>query len=119
MSAGRMRAARGRRGTSLVEVLAAIAILGVGLGSVAALTRMSVAALTRVRALDEAHAVLQSFVDSASAAGTRPSSGSRELDSGLLSWEVPATPGDRAWAKFEHHAAPVAVEIEFVAQAAP
>lgn len=119
MKAGEPGRARNRRGTSLPEVLVAIAILGIGLGSVAALTRLSVSALVRVRATDEAHAVLQSFVDSTSAAGTRPFAGSRELDFGKLSWEVPASPGAVAWARFEHQSLPAPVEIAFVVRTTP
>ncbi len=108
-----------RAGTSLPEVLVAVAILGIGLAGVAALTRLSVSALVRVRATDEAQAALQSFVDSATAAGTRPSAGSRELEFGDLSWDVPAGAGDSAWARFEHQALPAPVEIAFVVRVVP
>lgn len=104
---------------SLPEALVAIVLLGVGLASVASLTRMSAAALVRVRALDETHAVLQSFIDSMSAAGTRPSSGTRALPFGELSWNVPAAGGAEATARFEHDALPEPVEFAFAVRVVP
>ncbi len=108
-----------RTGASLPEVLVALVVLGVGLASVASLTRMSVAALVRVRALDETHAALQSFMDSASASGARPSAGVRETRFGRLAWNVPAAPGAEATARFEHHALSAPVEFAFAVRVAP
>lgn len=107
------------RGTSLLEALIAIVVLSVGLGSVASLTRTSASALVRARALDETHAALQSFIDSAAASGAGPSSGSRDSAFGTLSWSVPAAPGAEATARFEHDALPEPVEFAFAVRADP
>ena len=106
-------------GASLPEALVAIVVLSVGLGSVASLTRMSAAALVRARALDETHAALHSFIDSASAAGVRPSAGARDLAFGRLAWNVPAAAGAEATARFEHDALPTPVEFAFAVRAGP
>ena len=105
-------------GTSLVEVVIAVAIVGVGIAGVASLTAASARILVQTRALDETHALLQSFVDSTTAsAGGGVESGSRTEATGVLTWSVPKTPGADAWARFEHAALSSPVQVEFVVPA--
>ena len=107
-------------GTSLVEVVVAVAILGVGIAGVASLTAAAARTLVRARSLDEAHMLLQSFVDSAVAAPVRgPESGRRVHPEGVLDWTVPSSPGSDAWVRFEHRGLPAPVRIEFVVPASP
>lgn len=109
-----------RAGTSLVEVVIAVVILGVGIAGVASLTAAAARTLVRARSLDEAHMLLQSFVDSAVAAPVRgPGSGRRVHPEGVLDWKVPAMPGSDAWVSFEHRGLPVPIRIEFVVPASP
>ena len=105
-------------GTSLVEVVIAVAIVGVGITGVASLTAASARILVQTRALDVSHALLQSFDDSATAsAGGGVESGSRTQATGVLTWSVPKTPGADAWARFEHAALSDPIQIEFVVPA--
>ena len=107
-----------RAGTSLVEVVIAVAIVGVGIAGVASLTAASARILVQTRALDETHALLQSFVDSAAAStGEGAESGSRTQATGVLTWSVPRTPGADAWARFEHAALSDPIQIDFVVPA--
>lgn len=107
-----------RAGTSLVEVIIAVAIVGVGIAGVASLTAASARILVQTRALDETHSLLQSFVDSvAASAGEGAESGSRTLATGVLTWSVPGTPGADAWARLEHAALSFPIQIDFVVPA--
>ena len=107
-----------RAGTSLVEVVIAVAIVGVGIAGVASLTAASARILVQTRALDETHALLQSFVDSAAASmGGGVESGSRSHPTGVLTWSVPRTPGADAWARFEHAALSSPIQIDFIVPA--
>lgn len=109
-----------RAGTSLVELVVAVAILGVGIAGVASLTAAAVRTLVRAGSLDEAHMLLQSFVDSAVAAPVRgPESGHRAHPRGVLYWTVPSAPGADAWVRFEHRGLPAPVRIDFVVPASP
>ena len=124
MSRNRLRsppanpAVTGAAGTSLVELVFAVTLLGVGLTAVASVTALAARELTRARSLDEAHAVLQSFVDSALAASAPgPESGSRTHSAGALHWSVPRAAGAAAWARFEHAALAEPVRIDFFASA--
>lgn len=113
---GGVRAARMKRsGSSLVEVVLAVAIVGVGIAGVASLTAASARVLVRTRALDETRMLLRSFADSASAS-TEPGAGtgSRTHAAGVLTWSVPGTPGAIAWARFEHNILPDPIRIDFV-----
>lgn len=106
---------RGRAGSSLVEVIIAVAILGVGIAGVASVTASSARILMQARALDEAHTILQSFVDSTSATAVAGvESGTATHATGVLTWSVPRTPGADAWARFEHVLLPSPVRIHFV-----
>ena len=111
-----------RAGTSLVELILAVAILGVGIAGVASLTAAAARTLVRAKALDETHILLQSFVDSAVAAAA-PSAGRgrRVHPSGVLEWNVPSVPGSDAWVRFEfeHEARAEAIRIDFVVPAHP
>ena len=105
-----------RAGASLVEAVVALAVLGVGVAAVAGLTAAAAQALARARALDDAHAVLESFVDSATAEhragqGGGVGVGRRTLEWGELSWEVAAA-GSIGWARVEHRALPSPVQVE-------
>ena len=109
-----------RAGTSLVELVVAVAILGVGIAGVASLTAVSARTLVRARSLDEAHVLLQSFVDSAvTATVPGPESGRRVDSTGTLDWSVPSAPGAHAWARFEHVALSEPIRIDFVVPASP
>ena len=101
----------------MVELLVAVAIVGLGVAGVASLTAASARSLVRARALDEAHVLLRSFADSVLAEGAH-GSGSADLPLGSLTWSVPRTPGGRGWARLEHTALPEAVRIEFTVAAA-
>lgn len=106
-----------RRGASLAEAVVALAVLGLGVAAVAGVTGGAARALARARALDDAHAVLERFVDSVAAVhGTGSGGGVRQgrlaLEWGDLSWEV-AAPGSVGWARVEHRVLPSPVEIEF------
>ena len=107
-----------RAGTSLVEVVIAVAIVGVGIAGVASLTASSARILVQTRALDETHTLLQSFVDSTVASvDGGAESGSRTNATGVLTWNVPRTPGADAWARFEHAALSHPIQIDFVVPA--
>lgn len=109
-----------RAGVSLIELVVAVVLLGVGIVGVSSLTAAAARTLVRARSLDEAHVLLQSFVDSAVAAAVQgPRSGQREHPSGVLAWSVPAAPGSPAWARFDHVALPAPVRIDFVVPASP
>ena len=109
-----------RAGTSLVELVVAVAILGIGIAGVASLTAASARTLVRARSLDETHVLLQSFVDSALAATVRgPLSGQQLLPNGVLGWGVPDAPGAEAWVRFKHTALPAPIRIDFVVPASP
>ena len=115
--------ARGRRrmnraGTSLVEVIIAVALVGVGIAGVASVTATAARVLVRTGALDETHALLQGFVDSVAAAPERGAeSGSRAYPVGVLAWSVPRTPGAAAWVSFGHDVLPDAIRVDFVVPA--
>ena len=105
-------------GTSLVELVFAVTLLGVGLTAVASLTALAARELATAGALDEAHGHLQAFVDSAWAASAPGmEAGSQAHEVGVLSWHLPRTPGAAAWARFEHHGLAGAVQIDFFAPA--
>ena len=106
-----------RCGGSFVEAVVALAVLGVGVAAVAGVTSGAAQALARARALDDAHALLDSFVDSVAAVHGAGSSGGADkgqvsLEWGDLSWEV-APPGSVGWARVEHRALPSPVEVAF------
>ena len=112
---GRGESRIGRAGSSLVEVIIAVAILGVGIAGVASVTASSARILVQARALDETHALLQSFVDSTLvSAGMGAESGSTTHATGVLTWSVPNTPGADAWARFEHALLSSPIRIDFV-----
>lgn len=109
-----------RAGTSLVEVIIAVVIVGVGIAGVASVTAGSARILVKARALDETHALLQSFVDSVAAGtGGGSESGSRTHETGVLSWSVPGTPGAGAWARFAHASLSSPIQVHFVIPALP
>ena len=109
-----------RAGASLVEVIVAVVIVGVGIAGVASLTAASARILVQVRAMDETHALLQSFVDSAAAAPRGGvESGSRTHPTGVLTWSVPGSPGAQAWARFDHAALSAPIQIDFLVPAKP
>ena len=117
---GRATCRIGRAGSSLVEVIIAVAILGVGIAGVASVTASSARLLMRARALDETHTLLQSFVDSTSATAVMGvESGTTTHATGVLTWSVPRTPGAGAWARFEHVLLSSPVQIDFVVPVAP
>lgn len=104
----------------MVEVVVAVVILGVGIAGVASLTAAAARTLVRAKSLDEAHMLLQSFVDSAVAAPVRgPESGRRAHPRGVLDWTVPSAPGSGAWVRFEHRGLPAPIRVEFVVPASP
>lgn len=105
-----------RAGTSLVELVVAIAIVGLGVAGVSSLTAAAARTLVRARALDEAHAELQSFVDSARVGGG-PVSGHEDLPTGRLTWHVPQDPGSEAWVQIDHIALPEPVVVRFLPRA--
>ena len=109
-----------RAGTSLVELVVAVAVLAVGFTGVARLTAASARTLVRARSLDESHALVQSFVDSVVAAPARGrESGRRVHPAGVLNWNVPSAPGSPAWVRFEHVALPEPIRIHFVVPSPP
>lgn len=115
---GHGAAGMNRVGTSLVEVIIAMAIMGVGIAGVASLTAASARILVQARALDQTHILLQNFVDSAVVSGgPGVESGSRTHATGVLTWNVPSTPGADAWARFEHTVLSSPVRIDFVVPA--
>ena len=101
-----------RVGGSLVELVAAVVVVGVGLTAVASLTATAARATARARALDESHAILQGFVDSLRVEGTA-GPGRAALPVGTVTWSVPIVPGEDAWVQFEHVALPDSVLIPF------
>lgn len=109
-----------RAGASLVEVIVAVVIVGVGIAGVSSLTAASVRILVQVRALDETHALLQSFVDSAAASpGDGAESGSRTHPTGVLAWLVPGSPGAEGWASFDHVLLSAPIRIDFFVPVSP
>ena len=109
-----------RAGTSLIELVVAVVILGVGIAGVAALTAAAAGTLVRARSMDEARVLLQSFVDSAvAAAAGGPESGRRAHPAGVLDWSVPPAPGSAAWARFDHVALTAPIRVDFVVPASP
>ncbi len=103
-------------GTSLAELVVAVAIVGLGVVGVSSLTAAAARTLVRARALDEAQAALQSFADSARVGGG-PVSGHRDLPSGRLTWSVPRDPGSEAWVQLDHIALPEPVVMRFLTDA--
>lgn len=101
-----------RCGGSLIEVVAAVIVVSVGVAAVASLTATAARTTARVRALDETHAILLSFVDSLRLEGAS-GSGQAALPSGTVTWIVPSAPGEDAWARFDHVALPDSVLIRF------
>ncbi len=104
----------------MMELVVAVAIVGVGVAGVASLTATAARTLVHATALDEARVELQSFVDSivrleALAVG----SGERTHDAGVLRWSTPASPESQGWASFEHVALPADIRIEFVIRSVP
>ncbi len=109
-----------RAGTSLVELIVAVVILGVGIAGVASLTAAAAGTLVRARSIDEARVLLQSFVDSTVADSVRgPESGQHVHQAGVLNWRVPPTPGSVAWARFDHVALTAPIRVDFVVPASP
>lgn len=105
-----------RAGTSLAELVVAVAITGLGVVGVSSLTAAAARTLVRARALDEVQATLQSFVDSARVGGGAVS-GHRDLPSGRLTWSVPQDPGSEAWVQMDHIALPEPFVMRFVTDA--
>lgn len=102
-------------GASMIELLVAVAIVGVGVAGVASLTATAARTLVRASALDEARMELQSFVDSIARLEVRVvGSGERINDAGVLRWSIVASPEFHGWASFEHVALPADLRIEFV-----
>ena len=107
-----------RAGASLVEVIVAVVIVGVGIAGVASLTAASARIIVQVRALDETYTMLQSFVDSAATwPGGSVETGSRNHPAGVLTWSVPGLPGAAAWVRFDHAALSSPIRIDFVVPA--
>lgn len=109
-----------RAGASMMELVVAVAIVGVGVAGVASLTATAARSLVHAAALDEARVELQSFVDSimrleALAVG----SGERAHGAGVLRWSTLAPPESQGWASFEHVALPADIRIEFVMRSVP
>ena len=101
-----------RSGSSLIELIVAVAIVGIGVTGVSSLTATAARIVVRAKALDEAHATLLSFVDSIRA-GASAGSGQKALALGTVSWNVPNTPGTEAWVQFDHVALPDPVLVRF------
>lgn len=101
-----------RCGGSLIELIAAVIVVGVGMTAVASLTATAARATARARALDETHVILLSFVDSLRVEGT-PGSGQAALPAGTVTWSVPGVPGEDAWVQFDHVALPDSVLVRF------
>ncbi len=100
-----------RSGTTLVEIVVAVALAGIGVVGVASLTIAATRTLARARAIDETYTVLQSFVDSVRMT-TGPDAGARPTALGTLSWELAASPGE-SWARFDHIALDDSVVVGF------
>lgn len=103
-----------RVGGSLIELIAAVIVVGVGMTAVASITATAVRTVARARALDETHVILMSFVDSLRAEGTS-GSGQAALPAGLVTWSVPGVSGEDAWVQFDHVALPDSVLVRFAA----
>lgn len=101
-----------RFGGSLIEVVAAVIVVAVGVAAVASLTATAGRTTARVRALDETHAILLSFVDSLRLEGTS-GSGQAALPAGTVTWSVPGAVGGDAWVQFDHVALPDSVLVHF------
>jgi len=107
-------------GTSMMELVVAVAIVGVGVAGVASLTATAARSLVHAAALDEARVELQSFVDSIVRLEVgAAASGERTHEAGVLRWSVVAPPQSQGWASFEHVALPADVRIEFVMRSVP
>ena len=107
-------------GASIMELVVAVAIVGVGVAGVASLTATAARSLVHATALDEARLELQSFVDSVVRLEARAaSSGERTHDAGVLRWSIVGPPESQGWASFEHVALPAGVRVEFVMQSTP
>ncbi len=105
-------------GASLVELIVAVAVVGVGMTGVASLTATAARTMVRARALDEAHAILLSFADSAGLDGN-PGSGQSALPLGTMTWSVPNAPGVEAWVQFDHIALSDSVLVRFSVPSEP
>lgn len=101
-----------RSGGSIIELVVAVAIVGVGITGVASLTATAVRTMARARALDDTHATLLNFMDSMRVEGG-VGSGQRSLPLGTLTWSVPDVTGGDAWAQFDHVALPDPVLLRF------
>lgn len=101
-----------RVGGSLIELVAAVIVVGVGVTAVASLTATAARATARARALDESHAILQGFVDSLRVEGTAGQGGAA-LPVGTVSWSVPSVPAEDAWVRFQHVALRDSILIRF------
>lgn len=109
-----------RAGASMMELLVAVAILGVGVAGVASLTATAARTLVHATALDEARMELQSFVDSIARLEVRAvGSGERTHDAGVLRWSIVASPVSHGWVSFGHVALPADIRIEFVMPSVP
>ncbi len=105
-----------RSGATLVEVVVAVTLAGVGVTGVASLTAAAMRTLTRARALDESYTVLTEFVDSARHV-SGPDRGEREHPLGLLRWRLVASPGESR-AQFDHMVLDDSVAIHFTVASA-
>ncbi|MYB08238.1 MAG: hypothetical protein F4Y24_18015 [Gemmatimonadetes bacterium] len=101
-----------RFGGSLIELIAAVIVVGVGVTAVASLTATAAQATARARALDETHAVLRNLVDSLRLAAT-PGEGRTALPSGTVTWGVPSVPAEDAWVQFDHVALQDSIRVRF------
>lgn len=101
-----------RFGGSLIELIAAVIVVGVGVTAVASLTATAARATARARALDETRAILLGFVDSLRVEGT-PGRGQTTLPAGTVTWSVASVPGEDAWVQFDHVALTDSVLIRF------
>lgn len=97
-------------GASLVEVIVALVVLGVGLAALAGLTATAARTLAQARALDDAYAALESLADSAANAGA--TQGQRSLAWGSISWEA-TDPGVAGWIRADHSALASPIVIPF------
>ena len=101
-----------RLGGSLMELIAAVLVVGVGATAVASLTATAARATARARALDETHVMLRSFVDSLRLEAT-PGTGRTTFPVGTMTWSVPSAPGDDAWVQFDHVGLPDSIRVRF------